>query len=250
MVRWKGTRIRRTRTIIGARTKRTTEYQRALLLPYDTSVSFAKKYGDPQKWHGTHRTVLLSLSEREILMMDNAEIRGFLGYYARADTLKVVASPLLWMTTSSVLRTRAKKGQSSLKKGARSLKRGPNRSVVTLKEERNPIKEYERVSSTRQRKTVKATTRNPDLLPLTQMSRSRTELGKRLLAPACEWCGTTAGQMDVHHGRTLGNLKGKEAWERQMIERRRTTMVRCVECHDERHAGKVREKKRLGKLES
>ncbi|GHO51601.1 hypothetical protein KSB_00760 [Ktedonobacter robiniae] len=53
--------------------------------------------------------------------------------------------------------------------------------------------------------------------------------------------------MEVHHVRKLGNLKGKEAWERQMIERRRKTMILCVECHDELHAGKLSEKKHLEK---
>ncbi|QBD83740.1 group II intron reverse transcriptase/maturase [Ktedonosporobacter rubrisoli] len=247
IVRWKGTRIRRTRTKIGMRTRRATEYQLALLLPHDKSVSFAKKYGEPQKWRGTHRKLLLSLSELEILMIYNAEIRGFLGYYALADNLKLVAPSLLWLTTSSFLRTLANKRRSSLKKVAQSLKRGPNQYVVTLSEEGKPIKEYELVSSTRQLMKEKVTRRDPDLLPNTHPYTSRTELGKRLLAHTCEWCGTSRGQMEVHHVRKLGNLKGKEAWERQMIERRRKTMILCVECHDELHAGKLSEKKRSRK---
>ena len=85
------------------------------------------------------------------------------------------------------------------------------------------------------------------IIPSTQMYKSRTELGKRLLAHKCEWCGTSEGQMEVHHVRKLGNLKGKASWERQMIERHRKTMILCVECHDELHAGKLSEKKRLGK---
>lgn len=247
IVRWKGTRIRRTRTKIGMRTKRTTEYQLALLLPHDKSVSFAKEYGEPQKWRGTHRKLLLNLSELEILMIYNAEIRGFLGYYALADNVKFVASPLLWLTTSSFLRTLANKRRSSLKKVAQSLKRGPNQYVVTLNEEGKPIKEYELVSSVRQLKKGKVALRNPDLLPNTQVYQSRTELGQRLLAQTCEWCGTTEGQMEVHHVRKLGNLKGKAPWECQMLERHRKTMILCVECHDELHAGKLSEKKRLGK---
>jgi hypothetical protein len=161
--------------------------------------------------------------------------------------VKFVASTLLWLTTSSFLRTLANKRRSSLKKVAQSLKRGPNHYVVTLNEEGKPIKEYELVSSTRQLKKMKKALRNPDLIPSTQMYKSRTELGKRLLAHKCEWCGTSEGQMEVHHVRKLGNLKGKASWERQMIERHRKTMILCVECHDELHAGKLNEKKRLGK---
>src|SRR5260221_4520493 len=246
IVRWKGTRIRRTRTKVGVRTKRTTEYQLALLLPHDKSVSFAKGYGNPQNWHGTHRKPLLRLSELEILMTYNAEIRGFLGYYALADNLKLVAGKILWLTTSSFLRTVANKRQSSLKKVARNLKRGPGRYVIPLSKDGKPVKEYELVSSTRQLKKGKITYHNPDLLPNICMYNSRTELGRRLLAHTCEWCGTQEGQIEVHHIRKLGNLKGKEAWERQMIERHRKTMILCVECHDELHAGQLSEKKRLG----
>ena len=84
------------------------------------------------------------------------------------------------------------------------------------------------------------------------MYQSRNELGKRLLADKCEWCGIRGTQVEVHHVRKLGNLKGKTPWERQMIERRRKTMVLCVEGHDELHAGTLSEKKKMRrqKLES
>jgi len=79
-------------------------------------------------------------------------------------------------------------------------------------------------------------------LPNTSMYTGRTELGKRLLAQHVRVVRHLRGQMEVHHVRKLGNLKGKEAWERQMIERRRKTMILCVECHDELHAGKLSER--------
>jgi len=163
------------------------------------------------------------------------------------DNLKLVAGKILWLTTSSFLRTVANKRQNSLKKVARNLKRGPGRYVISLSKDGKPVKEYDLVSSTRQLKKGEITYHNPDLLPYICMYNSRTELGRRLLAHTCEWCGTQEGQIEVHHMRKLGNLKGKEAWERQMIERHRKTMIRCVECHDELHAGKLRESKRLGK---
>jgi len=84
-----------------------------------------------------------------------------------------------------------------------------------------------------------------DLAPKTWMYQSRNELGKRLLADECEWCGIRGSQVEVHHIRKLANLKGKTPWERQMIERRRKTMVLCVECHHELHAGTLSEKKKM-----
>jgi AI2M/AI1M-like HNH endonuclease/type II intron maturase len=177
-------------------------------------------------------------------MMYNAEIRGLLGYYALADNLVEVADKVLWLTTSSFFRTLAGKRQSSVKKVAKSLKRGPGRYIMTLQKEGKPTKEYELVSSTRQLQRGGSMSRQLDLKPSTWMYRNRTEVGKRLLAHQCEWCGTRQGQIEVHHIRKLGNLKGKVSWERQMIQRNRKTMILCAECHDELHAGTLSEKKK------
>lgn len=243
--RWAGERIYRFRTKKGqVITKRTGTYQLRFLMPRDKTMAFAKHYGDTRNWHGKHRNSLLRLSELEILMMYNAEIRGFLGYYALADNLVEVADKVLWLTTSSFFRTLAGKRQSSVKKVAKSLKREAGRYVMTLQREGKPTKEYELVSSTRQLKREGSRSRQIDLQPNTWMYRNRTELGKRLLAHQCEWCGTRLGQIEVHHVRKLGNLKGKVSWERQMIQRHRKTMILCAECHDELHAGTLNEKKK------
>jgi group II intron reverse transcriptase/maturase len=243
--RWEGERIYRFRTKTGqVITKRTGTYQLRLLMPRDKTIAFAKEYGDTSNWKGKHRNSLLRLSELEILLTYNAEVRGFLGYYALADNLLDAANKVLWLTTTSFLRTLAGKRQSSVKKVARSLKRGPGRYALTLKEEGKPVKEYELLSSTRQLKQGVRASQQVDLKPNTWMYKNRTELGKRLLAHTCEWCQTRQGQIEVHHIRKLGNLSGKKAWERQMIQRHRKTMVLCAECHDELHAGTLRESKK------
>jgi predicted HNH restriction endonuclease len=50
--------------------------------------------------------------------------------------------------------------------------------------------------------------------------------------------------MEVHHVRKLGDLKGKEIWEQQLMQRKRKTMVLCEECHAQLHAGKLQVSKR------
>jgi aminoglycoside phosphotransferase family enzyme len=80
-----------------------------------------------------------------------------------------------------------------------------------------------------------------DVKPSTWKFRARTELGQRLRANECEWCGATQGRMEVHHVRKLADLKGKALWERQMIARQRKTMVLCKTCHDDLHAGRLGE---------
>jgi group II intron reverse transcriptase/maturase len=239
-----GKRIYRFPTKQGMKTQRTMSHYLLLLIPREKTLAFAAKYGNSNNWRGKHRTQLLNLSELEILMIYNAEIRGFLGYYALADNLTDVAGKVLWLTTASFLRTLANKRRSTLKKVAKSLKQGPGQYVISAEKEGKGVKEYELVSSTRQLQRETRYSPRLDLLPNVQRYKSRTELGKRLLAQICEWCGTQEGPMEVHHVRKLGNLKGKAVWERQMIERRRKTMVLCETCHNELHAGKLRETKK------
>jgi hypothetical protein len=241
IVRWKGERRVKYRGRGGPVIRRSTNYRLSLLIPHDKCMAFAKTYGTSQEWRGRRRNQALNLSELEILMLYNAEIRGFLGYYALADNFSPVASRLLWLTTTSFLSTLADKRKSSLKKVARSLKQGTNRYVITLKKQNGTVREYALVSSMRQLERKTATYGEVDLIPYTWKFRSRSELGQRLLANECEWCGTQYGSMEVHHVRKLKDLEGKTPWERQMIARRRKTMVLCKKCHVDLHAGRLTE---------
>jgi group II intron reverse transcriptase/maturase len=245
-MREKGVRVLRVHTKVGVQTKRTTTHQLALLMPRDKCITFAKEYGDTATWKGKHRSALNNLSELEILMTYNAEVRGFLGYYSLADNLKYDAAKILWLTSGSFFKTLAGKRRTSLNKVIKSLKRGPGRFMLTVREEGKESREYELLSSTRQLKTDTIDRNRPDIIPNTQKYKGRTELGRRLLAQTCEWCGTQQGPIEVHHVRKLGNLKGKAVWERHMMERRRKTMILCGECHDELHAGKLSEKNSRG----
>ncbi len=242
--RWPKTRILRVHTKQGVKTQRTVEGKLELLMPYDKLIQFGKEYGDTGKWLGKHRNSLINLSELEILKTYNAEIRGFTGYYSLADNLKTSGAKLLHLTTTSFLATVANKRKSSIAKVCQTLKKGPGRYVVSLRgKDGKPVREYELMASTRQLKKDEINYNQPDLKPNTAMYRNRNELGKRLLANQCEWCGTEQGQMEVHHIRKLADLKGKTRWERQMQERKRKTMVLCEKCHIELHTIGLSEKR-------
>ena len=229
----------------GRRIQRTCMQRLTLLVPRDKCEAFAKEYGQRQGWQGRERIHLLHLSELETLMIYNAEIRGFLGYYALADNLTLVASSILWLTTTSFLKTLAGKRRSTVRKVARSLKRGPNRYVILFRKRDGTVKEYALVASTKQIERKKITYGEVDVIPSTWGYRGRTELGRRLQAQQCEWCGTRAGPIEVHHVRKLKDLKGKRVWERQMIARQRKTMVLCKACHVDLHAGRLNEATKL-----
>ena len=77
---------------------------------------------------------------------------------------------------------------------------------------------------------------NFDTLVNTQMYCGRTELEQRIKACKCELCGKEDVKYHIHHVRKVKDLKGKELWERIMIERNRKTLVVCEECHKKIHA--------------
>jgi len=73
-------------------------------------------------------------------------------------------------------------------------------------------------------------------------SNRRSELVQRLLADACELCGSTE-QVEVHHVRALKDLnpKGRNhlpEWATRMAARHRKTLVVCRACHQDVHAGR------------
>ncbi|MHC4464237.1 MAG: group II intron reverse transcriptase/maturase, partial [Planctomycetota bacterium] len=185
----------------GRGVQRTCMQKLTLLMPQDKCDAFAKEYGQRQGWQGRDRIYLVNLSELEILMIYNAEIRGFLGYYALADNLTSIVSSILWLTTTSFLKTLAAKRRSTLKKVAKSLKRGPNRYVIPHRKKDGTVREYALVASTGQVEREQVTYGEVDAKPNTWKYRRQTELGQRLLAHQCEWCGTTKGSIEVPHVR-------------------------------------------------
>lgn len=241
--RWRSRKRLRYHSKQGVITKRTCTYQLALLIPRDKCLVFANTYGNPSTWEGYTRANMLWQSELEILKTYNAEVRGFLQYYALADNLTELGSRLLWLTTKSFLRTIATKRQTGIRQVIRSMKRGNNEFVLVTYINDVPH-EHRLVSSTRHIHKV-CIDWDVDRKPNTIIYRARTELGQRLAARQCEWCGTTTGYMEVHHVRKLKDLKGKSNWERYMIGRQRKTIVMCRKCHHQLHHGTLTTQRKL-----
>lgn len=70
-------------------------------------------------------------------------------------------------------------------------------------------------------------------------SNRRSELVQRLLADACELCGS-ADQVEVHHIRALKDLtprgrRQQPEWAMRMASRHRKTLLVCRACHESIH---------------
>jgi len=221
--------------------KRYYSYNCRLYTPKNTWVDKLKSLGALRikkdgTWQPMHRPELLYLSDIEILSIYNAEIRGLYNYYALSYNTNVF-NKFMYVMKYSMYKTFANKYKSSISKILKKYKRN---GVFTVQyETKAGIQSrvlYNEVFS--RKKTIEAF-RQVDNLPEINIYRGRTELTQRLLANQCEWCGTKHGSMEVHHIKKLKDLKGKAKWEKNMIARRRKTLVLCHECHVKLHKGQL-----------
>ena len=192
-----------------------------------------------------HRPQMLSDHEYSIVSQYQAEYRGVVQYYLlAADVCRL--GKLHWVMQTSLLKTLAGKYHTSVAKMARKYKAttdtpaGP-RTVLQVTVERDGgrkplVARFGGIPLKRQKTSV-LVDRNPNMF-----TTSGNELIGRLLAGACELCGSTK-RLEVHHIRKLADLNRpgrneKPAWVQIMAKRRRKTLIACTTCHDHIHAGR------------
>lgn len=199
-------------------------------------------------WKGKPAARIKIIADDDFTIISNyqAELRGIAQYYKLATNVSWLWR-LHWVMESSLLRTLARKHQSSVRKMARKYKRTITTSVGTMKclemvierEGKRPlVARFGGIPLRREKKAVLK-----DLNPFTSRVGGGTELLQRLLADQCELCGSE-DNCEVHHIRKLADLKvkgrrEKPFWVKRMAERRRKTLVACRKCHDAIHAGKA-----------
>ena len=191
-----------------------------------------------------HRKERTYETDYSVICQYQSEYRGYVQYYQLADNIAWL-SKLHWVMRSSLLKTLAHKHKSSVakmtRKYATTIKtpEGPRKclEVQVLREGKKPlIARFGGIPLCVNRGAILQDR------PLARRSMSRTELVQRLLAEACESCGSTIN-VEVHHIRKLADLnrKGrrpKPDWMRLMASRQRKTLVLCRECHRNLHAGR------------
>jgi len=219
--------------------------QIALRIPpqvIEEKIARYTKDGEP-----IHRPELVNDDDFSIVARYGSEYRGIVQYYAYARN-RWWFNRLQWVMWSSLFKTLANKHRSTTRKlidrfaGKTISKTGTVLTcvqVVVNREGKQPlIARFGGISLTRE-----PFARIEDgLLDRTRWDSGRNELIQRLMADACELCGSKV-KVQVHHIRKLADLKAKGRIERpdhvkNMAARRRKTLIVCKECHDAIHAGR------------
>ena len=194
-----------------------------------------KTHNGKEQWNPLSRVGMTVLDDLEILRKYSSEVRGLYNYYALAQNVCSLHS-LDYMMKRSMYKTFAHKYRT--KTSAIRRKYFKNRVfTVQYKVKNGIIKEATFYNDGFKRKKAD-TNKDIDNAPYYMAYRTTTSLINRLAAHKCELCGAE-DNLVMHHVRKLGDLKGKEPWEKLMMARHRKTIALCSKCHRNIHLGNV-----------
>lgn len=217
-------------------------------MPHDYAIDWLKgakaiTFKKDGSWKPIARYSLTNLSDLELLLTVNSEIRGIYNYFKLAKNIHRQMSTLIYALEYSCLGTIARKRKSSVGKIKSSMRIGKHWGTVydtkkgkkTMLFFNDPIKRS---------KLSYNTDENVDKVFNLMKFRGRTELERRLSACECEICGNSDidGEFHIHHVNKLKDLKKKPKksyWMEEMIARNRKTLVVCKDCHWKIHTGSL-----------
>jgi group II intron reverse transcriptase/maturase len=221
--------------------KRSLKAQITLQVPEAKLKSFAEKhgYGHWNNMQAKHIPFLNHVSDAEIVLHYSAEMRGIAQYYALADNFTRALGRLRFLWVQSFLSTMGNKHKTSMQKMATLLNRG---GYLAVRERDKEVKLFQ-LKEVKREANFKTEVDTP---PMVFKYTGGSELLKRMDANKCEYCQRTGGYFEVHHVRKLADMKeGKQPWQKLMIARQRKTLVLCIACHDQLHAGKLPDRRHL-----
>jgi group II intron reverse transcriptase/maturase len=216
----------------------------ALQVPVEVIRKHCRKHtrgGKPM-----HRAELLERSVFDILAQYQMEYRGLAEYYALAGNRSVRFPRLRWVMEVGLGKTLASKLKISVSQvwnrygTTFQTPNGPRRGLeVRIDRGDKPplVTRWGGITLAYSRDRTPVLNDQPAPLRI-----GHTDLIQRLLADACEVCGST-DQVQVHHVRHLKDLQRpgraeRPRWLKVMASRRRKTLVVCLGCHTDIHAGR------------
>jgi hypothetical protein len=186
-----------------------------------------------------HRSELINISDYDIIMKYNLELRGLYNYYILAQNVSGLHKLMYYMKWS-LIKTLARKHKTRCTKIWKKYRNGGAITVIVPRENKKSlIASFGDIEL--KRKKDYFTNHQEDRHKTVYQGRS--ELLSRLLISKCEICGGEKN-IEVHHIKKISDLKrrneGKKSipkWKEKMIAINRNTLIVCKNCHISIHSG-------------
>jgi group II intron reverse transcriptase/maturase len=216
----------------------------ALLMPRKVVSKYRALYS--RKGKIIHRAELLPETDYTIIQRYQSVLRGLYNFYCMAHNVSRRMGYINNILRTSLLKTLAHKFGCRVTRIVKKYRvitpLGRMLQVTIKRPEKEPlVATYGGIPFRRMPQGQGRTNYSVDLLWSSPAS-NRSELVQRLLAEKCELCGKE-GPLEAHHIRKLADIdrpgrRPTENWQKVMAARKRKSLVVCVECHDEIHAGR------------
>ncbi|MBI1924972.1 hypothetical protein HYR99_12085 [Candidatus Poribacteria bacterium] len=241
---WRTDKVKKVRAKGITKIMRTVHSQIFLKVPIQKVINFCDKYGYGN-WEAnepTHRAILLSASEAEIIETYNAELRGLASYYSLANDVKTKLNKLAYLSQYSLIKTLAAKSKVGITQIHNTLRKG--NELVYRFNEKGKYKEFKVFQLKHMEHKPKQV--KDDIVNTIHLTASTSELIRRINAKECEYCGKQSPTTEAHHVHKVKDLKEKphlKMWQKIMIAKNRKTLILCAgtpdSCHELLHKGKL-----------
>ena len=191
---------------------------------------------DNGKIEPVKRKSLIRLTPLEVVQTYNSELRGLCNYYSIASNYTKLTY-FAYLMEYSCLKTLAAKFKTTIGGIKERFKDGHGKwGIPYATKAGNKRMYFADFQSCKSDSTFSDIISNKAAV----YSSSRNSLEARLKAKVCELCGRDdAEAYELHHVHKVRDLKGKDAWERCMIAKRRKTLCVCKDCHNKIHGYNV-----------
>jgi group II intron reverse transcriptase/maturase len=177
------------------------------------------------------RKKLLKLSDLEIVIAVNSELRGLCNYYCLASNFNSL-DYFAYLMEYSCLKTLAGKHKTTTAKIIKANQDGRGKWGIAYNTKGGKKRLYfAKFRDCKENSVCEDVIRNRAL----EFSYTKSSLERKLDAQVCEMCGRTDVKLVFHHVNKVKNLKGKALWEQLMIAKRRKTLAVCPDCHKQIH---------------
>jgi group II intron reverse transcriptase/maturase len=237
---WNNTKI--TRYHDGSGKRRSVNGVIQLHVPREVVTRWRRRYAREGK--PMYISHLIELSDYEIVLTYGAQLRGIVNYYSLAANCGKALSSVRWYCMESCRKTLGAKHKIRSTKALyikyynqdRTDNEWSHLQVVVNRENKSPL-----VAKCGETPVVtrKLSYAPKDEIPPYVIAGGRSELVTTMLAGKCQLCGCEDA-LEAHHTRKLKDLERRwqgrnnpPEWVKNMISRRRKSIVVCVACHNE-----------------